>query len=196
MGLVHRAIRPDNILLITESNESEFLRNVGTPYLIGFNGSRGEKQRSGNTDFRTYQLFRRAYCHPDFLVPSTSRADFSILEDIYSFGVVLLEILTWKPVVWPQPINGGRDRHWSPSEHCPQSDAATPQEWTAAYKMEADKLGREVSRILGDIVTYCLKRAEIVQKNGFSRQAIAFLRIVTLSLKEAAEALGQPLKVW
>ncbi|KAH6988115.1 hypothetical protein BKA56DRAFT_477938 [Ilyonectria sp. MPI-CAGE-AT-0026] len=100
-GWLHKCIRSDNILFF-ENEDGVF--SCGQPYLTGFEYSRerGENHESeGVTDDLEWNLYR----HPEVqglpeeaLDPSapqsqqTARPRFSAQHDLYSFGIVLLEL--------------------------------------------------------------------------------------------------------
>ncbi|THH03152.1 hypothetical protein EW145_g6486, partial [Phellinidium pouzarii] len=89
IGLVHKAISPDTIL-VTHSDDVK----IGTPYLFGFHQTRGEFQESGRSPSDP-NLRKSLYIHPNN-TQDTRYRPFEMLDDIYSFGVTLLEIVLWK----------------------------------------------------------------------------------------------------
>ncbi|KAK0663945.1 hypothetical protein QBC41DRAFT_234217 [Cercophora samala] len=95
--LVHKNIRPDNILLFPTALASQRPLELGQAFLVGFSQFRSinlETNRLGDTAWH-----RNLYRHP-------ARQGLCILEryimqhDIYSLGVCLLEIGLWRSLVW------------------------------------------------------------------------------------------------
>src|SRR5262249_3106135 len=96
-GFVHKNIRSDNILIINRPgrNDDKYARypyTIGDPYLVGYDGVRkfdAESQRLAVTD-----TSKRVY-----LSPARQRMkvtdSFTTKHDVYSLGVVLLEIAMW-----------------------------------------------------------------------------------------------------
>ncbi|KAJ3548169.1 hypothetical protein NM208_g1146 [Fusarium decemcellulare] len=88
---LHKSIRSDNIIL----GYRQARRDYSHPLIVGFEFSRDEKDRS--TTEQDGCLERNIYRHPDRQGPPENR--FNALHDIYSLGVVLLEIGLWRPAV-------------------------------------------------------------------------------------------------
>jgi hypothetical protein len=103
-GWVHKAVRSANILLLQmaptgrerTSSKSPLRWALGSPYLIGFETARTD---TGDTDAGSRLqagLEIEIYQHPD------RQGDYHIRytmgHDIYSFGVVLLELGLWSPL--------------------------------------------------------------------------------------------------
>ncbi|KAF9459302.1 hypothetical protein BDZ94DRAFT_1048266 [Collybia nuda] len=111
--LVHKNIRPENILLLEPEGDDlafKFPRALGTSFLIGFDVVRKDDETStriGDEDWEKniYRHPERQGLHPD--------SDFTMLHDIYSLGVVLLEIAGWRSFVLPRE---GRKWH----DLCPE----------------------------------------------------------------------------
>jgi serine/threonine protein kinase len=89
---VHKHIRPENILILPESADCKSPEHIGKPLLIHFGQVRKFtqiSQRIGNPVF-----LREIYRHP-----SRQGSDVQVMHtfrhDIYSFGVVLLELALW-----------------------------------------------------------------------------------------------------
>jgi hypothetical protein len=97
--LVHKNIRPENIILLEpHSNDPklQFPYSLGTSFLMGFDFVRKEDEtssRTGDDDWEKniYRHPERQGIHPE--------VDFNMLHDIYSLGVVLLEIALWRSFV-------------------------------------------------------------------------------------------------
>jgi hypothetical protein len=87
---VHRAFNPDNILLFGVRVDRGIRFDWGAPYVVGFDSSRSH---TGDSDLLTHgrkELPIRVYTHPDR--QSREYIRYQKLHDIYSLGVVLLEI--------------------------------------------------------------------------------------------------------
>ncbi len=114
-GFVHKNITPSSILSLERSDMppySRFPYSVGDPYVMGFNLVRAENgssllegaykvQTSGpyhkgqGIAERNVQVFQ----HPDRLHPEESKIKRYIKNyDVYSLGVVLLQIGLWEPI--------------------------------------------------------------------------------------------------
>jgi hypothetical protein len=103
-GLVHKNIRPENLILLagrgeTSANERPARpqsKTAGKLYLIGFEFARKEEEVSTRTGDDAW--WRNIYRHPQ-RQGVHPEIDFTMLHDIYSLGVVLLEIALWRSFV-------------------------------------------------------------------------------------------------
>lgn len=95
-GWLHKSIRSNNILIFQDPETNIPL--LTTPYLVGFNFSRpdgyGEEtfhERSARES--SNQLYR----HSEVQGPNPRR--YTAADDVFSVGLVLLEIALWRPLV-------------------------------------------------------------------------------------------------
>ena len=103
---VHKAIKPENILMMTNagaSPEEQFPHVLGWPFLVGFDRSRPASALSGK--YGEAKLEDCLYQHPSRWGVTAEEA-FTMQHDIYSLGVVLLEIGLWEPLVWKNEGRG------------------------------------------------------------------------------------------
>lgn len=87
---VHKRFTSDNILLFQPTQGSQV--SWGTPYLVGFELTRPNIAWSGPIDRAALMWSNRVYTHPDRVENEPSTIRFRKIHDIYSLGVVLLEI--------------------------------------------------------------------------------------------------------
>lgn len=93
LSLVHKNVRPENILLVPDDQES-----AAKLFLLGWPFAR-ETQ-----DFRSRRIGsppRTAYLPTPPRHREVAEQDYCMGHDIHSLGVCLLEILTWKPLLNP-----------------------------------------------------------------------------------------------
>jgi serine/threonine protein kinase len=90
-GFVHKKVNPTNIFVF-ETETGAYPGHIGEPYLTGFDLVRKADQASAR--LATEDWRENIYLHPDRhrLQPGD---EFTMLHDIYSLGVVLLEIACW-----------------------------------------------------------------------------------------------------
>jgi hypothetical protein len=96
---VHKSIKPENILMLTSANaqpSERFPHVLGWPFLVGFERSRRATVLSGRHG--EGKMEDCIYQHPTRWGVKAEEA-FTMLHDIYSIGVVLLEIGLWQPFV-------------------------------------------------------------------------------------------------
>ena len=105
-NFVHKSIRPDNIIVFQDASSQ-----LGRPFLVGF--ERFRKDTTVTHRFGDDVWERNLYRHPQRqgIAPDE---DFSMQHDIYSLGVVLLEIGLNTSCAWPKWNDNGQI-HWSPN---------------------------------------------------------------------------------
>lgn len=100
---VHKNIRPENIIIFEtqlsgvsakEQSRQRFPFKIGEPYLVGYDGARNEVAETRLLDVTQWQ--RRLYLSPDRQDMTNVQVKYSMKHDIYSLGVVLLEIALWE----------------------------------------------------------------------------------------------------
>lgn len=94
-GFVHKKVNPTNIFVF-ETETGAYPGHIGEPYLTGFDLVRRADQASAR--LATEDWRENIYLHPDRhrLQPGD---EFTMLHDIYSLGVVLLEIACWSSFI-------------------------------------------------------------------------------------------------
>lgn len=98
---VHKNIRTDNIIILEPSTpdhspDTKFPQAVGEPYLVGYDGVR--KVDAETKRLPVHQQGRLLYLHPDRHRLAIGD-EYRMKHDVYSLGVVLLEIAIWKSLV-------------------------------------------------------------------------------------------------
>lgn len=97
VGWVHKSLRSESILFFPEPNPNSTSSKAYTwkftnPYLLGFDVSRPLAASSDRT--KEFRRGRQVYTHPQRWAKSEEK--FNNIHDVYSLGVILLELGCWK----------------------------------------------------------------------------------------------------
>ena len=95
-GLLHKGIRSDNVLL-SGSQKDECIYSDLKLHLVGFNTARLDQQGEISEKVEV-DAHAELYHHIDYQRSKKNDVDYTRGYDIYSLGVVLLEIGLWHPV--------------------------------------------------------------------------------------------------
>ncbi|KAF8242912.1 kinase-like protein [Wilcoxina mikolae CBS 423.85] len=105
VGWVHKSISSYNIIFLPKTAPEPI--PVVSPYLIGFNHSRGDHRQTA-TEGTVDAESQRQYYHPDYL---QNDHGFRPEHDYYSVGLVLLEIGRWRTLGQITQRMGGLTLH-------------------------------------------------------------------------------------
>ena len=98
LGLVHKNIRPENILLVRTKAENGVADPVPKVVLSGWQYAR--KVDGSNTRLVGESMWQKAiYQHPERQSDHVD-AEYCMGHDVYSLGVCMLEVITWIPLVY------------------------------------------------------------------------------------------------
>lgn len=109
-GFVHKRVRPDSVLLIKptywETSKSlDYASDIGEPFLLGWGEARSEDGSTQKVSWSARMQptsYNLAYTHPRD-VGVQRNDEYRNLDDVYSFGVTLIEIALWKSFfVWQE----------------------------------------------------------------------------------------------
>ncbi|KAL8745340.1 MAG: hypothetical protein Q9190_002528 [Brigantiaea leucoxantha] len=169
-NFVHKNIRPETIVCLQSRGYGEGGLLLGKPYLMGF-----EKFRpaAGKTSHRSDNFWEsNLYRHPQ-RQGKRPEEDYTMQHDIYSVGVVLLEVGLWKSFVIPpsHPQIGGKGSdNLTPREPAPHEVLGigsllqmSDQRKAAGFikdrlvSLAEEKLPFRMGRRYTDIVVECLR---------------------------------------
>ncbi|EXJ92139.1 hypothetical protein A1O3_00689 [Capronia epimyces CBS 606.96] len=159
-GFVHKQINPTNVLVF-ESASHTYPEHLGQPYLVGFDAVRKADARSQllrETDWK-----KNIYQHPDRQHLKVGH-EFTMRHDVYSLGVVLLEIALWRLFTDPR---GGQKHLWNKvkktkdGQEIEESELLSPDAQRVQYKDLAQKqIPPKFGTKYKDVVLACLDGLE------------------------------------
>ena len=166
--LVHKNIRPANILIfepdadpnVEAAKFAQYPYAVGEPYLVGFEGIRKAEAASQRLEVKDWE-------QNIYLPPERHRLaagdEFTMRHDIYSLGVVLLEIAMWSAFTDRKGIG---QRLWKKTTTTPATEQGVAKDRLSILTPEALQTeflriaNSQVPRLLGnkyrDVVIACL----------------------------------------
>ena len=111
LGLVHKNVRPDNILAVFPNDDLAFdSSTIPQVFLLGW--ERARQVNDNHTNLEGETLWERSlYQHPERWSDAGRREveEFCMGHDIYSLAVCMLEVLTWKLLILPPPAGAGAE---------------------------------------------------------------------------------------
>ncbi|KAF8449355.1 hypothetical protein L210DRAFT_2660841 [Boletus edulis BED1] len=98
-GLVHKSISPENVLILRNSPTNN-VRHEFSTYLVGFDAARLRDLSAYSAQRAETDPLKRLYQHPERQIPLQDGkvVRFGIRHDMYSLGVVLLELAMWRRI--------------------------------------------------------------------------------------------------
>ncbi|TDL21630.1 hypothetical protein BD410DRAFT_286029 [Rickenella mellea] len=175
--IIHKAIRPESIVVVESSvlpTNREFPKGLGRPYLLGF----GMARKTGDSERKTFKyepLNKLVYHHPRHQHPERNE-DYHMLDDIYSLGVMLMEIGIWCSMFrWHENTTNPERSEWLVDNEVvrmtvgggPYDDRYAPEEIHDKFIALADT---DVRSMMGnkyaDVVLTCLRSWEWTFEDG------------------------------
>ncbi|KAH0538917.1 hypothetical protein FGG08_004508 [Glutinoglossum americanum] len=156
-NFVHKNIRPENVLIISSDSQGSkhpFPEAIGEGFLVGFDLSRGANQPSlfMQNDHDLKSLYRH---HERWGARPGTR--FEMFHDVYSLGVVLLELGLWHPLARIDSTGSVRFGSYI-KEYMQTRDAKGVQE--RLLKLARLRLAACMGSAYAEVVVACLRCVE------------------------------------
>ncbi|KAH0565507.1 hypothetical protein GP486_001101 [Trichoglossum hirsutum] len=201
--LVHKNIRPENIIILEtasasapDGSDGERALDIGDSFLMGFDFARKEDETS--TRVGDNEWYRNIYRHPQ-RQGVHPEVDFNMLHDIYSLGVVLLEIALWRSFVLIEKDVYGGLKYAGNREACRFFDRNTgklknPYEiWELFIRRSETVVAPALGYKYRDTILMCLRcldggfgdPAELADQDGVL-MGLAYIERVLMTLDEIA----------
>ena len=189
--LVHKNIKPENIIIFESNNDRKFPGALGRPFLVGFDRSRLE---SGDTSGDGDTIIGDSlYRHPERWGVHLEHK-FTLLHDIYSLGVVLFEIGLWKSFVHWKPNSFERSISWKGLiDLFPEGQLGrgqTPYDVRNRLVLKAEELlPPKMGQRYTDVVVACLSGnmdfgVAAREEQGEARLGLAYIKSVMSNLEK------------
>jgi hypothetical protein len=188
---VHENLRSSNVVMLTENEgvgvevENISASTFGRPFLVGFNASRSSGGIYSIGGFATAETQEERfgqdlYCHPDRQgQPNDDIIRYQMCHDLYSLGVILLEIGLWMPLEREKSLTNIRNGTFE------NSSAKHIAVRGALLKLAKEKLGIALGERYCQIVIDCLS-----VKSHDSYRLVDFLNRTVTPLWEMKSALS------
>jgi hypothetical protein len=165
---LHKGIRSENILFTipavptTPPSSSEIVQILGSPTLCGFDYSRQESDGSTMDKAKTLiKVSTAIYRHPNY--QGDAAKGYKIQYDIYSLGLVLVEIALWQPLATflksDRPSANGSSARLSPDMQVFHSDHAALLKTRVGNTVEKELMFR-VGSSYAAAIQFCLELAD------------------------------------
>lgn len=159
-GFVHKSIRPDNILIFekvvdagADQAKHHYPYVVGEPFLVGFDSLR--RAVAASNMIKVEEWKKNVYLHPD-RHRMTKGDEYTVRHDLYSLGVVLLEIAMWGCFT-DERTNGMAKCVWHVAQGARLSPLS-PDDLKAKYlKLAKFQIPRYIGAKYAEIVVSCLE---------------------------------------
>jgi hypothetical protein len=166
---VHKNIRPDNVLIFTDdvppgedSAEYTYPRVIGEPFLVGFDNVR--KAIAASNMIKVEDWKKNIYLHPDRHRMGAGD-EYTVRHDVYSLGVVLLEIAMWGSFTDQRPRKMAR-YVWQDDGTQPAAPLS-PEDLKERYlKLAKSVVPRQIGTKYADIVVSCLEGLQDEERGG------------------------------
>lgn len=115
-GFVHKNVRPENIIVFEpetfddatkSAKKSSYPYAIGNAYLTGYDGMRKDDASSARLEER--DPVKRIYLPTERLTTGRQNTKFSWKHDVYSLGVVLMEVAFWQSFASNKDIQQSAD---------------------------------------------------------------------------------------
>ncbi|KAL5600584.1 hypothetical protein FOVSG1_008396 [Fusarium oxysporum f. sp. vasinfectum] len=147
-GWLHKAISSHSIVYFGPYTD------LISPSVVGFEFSRQDTEESNVDAAKTpAQVERSIYRHPDYIGSEAKR--YMTQYDIYSFGLVLIEIAFWQPLKDVCPYAKG--------DTFGKEEAKSVQKW--ATQVAETQFAFRVGTAYANVVSWCLKNGARVSKD-------------------------------
>ena len=90
---LHKGLRSDGVMFFPDSTTS----SISEPYITGYEFARPNKDGETTTTATEFTDYLMLYVHPNYQGVE-AKGTYSNIFDIYSFGIILLEIAYWKRI--------------------------------------------------------------------------------------------------
>jgi serine/threonine protein kinase len=166
---VHKNIRPDNVLIFTDdvppgedSAEYTYPRVIGEPFLVGFDNVR--KAIAASNMIKVEDWKKNIYLHPDRHRMGAGD-EYTVRHDVYSLGVVLLEIAMWGSFTDQRP--GKMARYVWQDAGTRAAAPLSPEDLKKRYlKLAKSVVPRQIGTKYADIVVSCLEGLQDEERGG------------------------------
>ena len=90
---LHKGLRSDGVIFFPDSSTS----SISEPYITGYEFARPNKDGETTTTATEFDDYMMLYVHPNYQGVE-AKGTYSKIFDIYSLGIILLEIAYWKRI--------------------------------------------------------------------------------------------------
>ena len=157
-GWLHKGIRSNNVVFCADREDAV---DLSEPFLVGFEYSRAEAARFETETVVVADDADNAFRHPDTQGVPTERGQYQRAFDVYSLGMVLLDIGSKRSV-------GNLRTKFVATTNTPSAPGF--RDWLLREAIDSDVTGlaARVGSVYTEVVKTCLKGTPVTSKAEFS----------------------------